>query len=152
MPPSSGRLAWMRAPSHACPDCLLVLPERVPSASQTWRKKSSALLAQSGQRTSAREIQYGREKLQLALIELVPRCERNEIHNEWLATIAILSRERGLREGEAAPNGRGASTDEHELGGTGRSCHRGYRFVWQKVCRNDAERISAAEADHFQPR
>jgi hypothetical protein len=42
----------------------------------------------------ARDFQYGTENLQLALIELVPSCERNEIHKGGCRTIAILGPER----------------------------------------------------------
>src|SRR2546427_13264068 len=97
--------------------------------------------------------QYGREISQLALIELVPSCERNEIHRVAFRRMAILSREYsrrtqlrrpGLSRGEG-----GVRIDEHELVGAGCAGNRRNRIVRQEVCRDHAERVSSSEVDRL---
>src|SRR5947207_12370226 len=82
---STSRTAWL--PIGITGAGSSSLPTRAKSRQYScfWRDYVARLFA--------RDFQYGRENLQLALIELVPSCERNGIHKGSWPTIAILSRE-----------------------------------------------------------
>src|SRR5689334_18271393 len=66
----------MMALSHANPGFLNATPAWVPSTSKLLRESPEIALARRNGAIVWNDFQYGREKSPLALIELVPSCEK----------------------------------------------------------------------------